>query len=315
MSESFNMFDEFRFTGYWRRPENPANRWAGTITYKPNANVELELAAVGGGLFIEPDPKLFPLRTNRILGELPVFPYKITLIDNLRTGDSSSTYTRLSKYRYWAEYLLMGHWFPTNEDVLFNSILVRYSSLRGWMWLESPFWGERDGNKTTLTFGGEGLLHRFRICSIDSTIGLHQHIGSTTDEISHRLEADNYFRIVSDSPTSLTCFRKRIDNIRDLLTFLTGFPVETKGITGNLSGADQFSEKAGVFHGVRYPEADKTYFSEIMFPLRLLKNVCHEVFNAWFERSEELQIPYTRCLDVIRSDRQHALFDFLLPRT
>jgi len=43
MTETPTMFEEFSFTGHWWLPGDEENRRAGTLTFKPEAGVELEL--------------------------------------------------------------------------------------------------------------------------------------------------------------------------------------------------------------------------------------------------------------------------------
>ena len=236
------MYEETTLSGYWGLPGHE-KKWAGTVTYKPNSGIELELITNKGE---------FGYRNFQVVevlhGETPEFPHRITLFGRFLLGgrfSASSLPSTTINYRLRADYLLLGKWYDSPAQAVFNSVWVTYTSLRGWMWTRSPFMGEPKDDKIVVEFSGIDNLFEFPICSIESKVSFHESIGMR--ESGHRLERHNSIRITPESPQCLKCIVRHIDSIRDLLSFLTGFPVETKVISAEIDGENGKATRVGSF--------------------------------------------------------------------
>ena len=304
MAIGSNLYEKTTISGYWGLPGQP-KEWAGTVTYTPDSGIELELITKKG-VFGFSSPQIVGV----LHGETPEHPYRITLFGRMLLGNRLVfSASELINYSISPEYMLLGEWYNSPSEAVFNSVRVTFSSLRGWMWTQSPFLGERKDNKLVVEFGGGDNLYEFPVCSIESNISFHEPIGLGNS--GHRLERDNSIHITPETPQCLKCFRSHIDSIRDLLCFLTGFPVETKTTIAKVKGENEKESEVYLFHRIQEPTLKEDYFAKMTFPLRLLGDQTKNVFRAWFRRDKDQQVPFNLCLDVINSGGEYPKYDFL----
>ncbi len=69
--------------------------------------------------------------------------------------------------------MLIGSWYLSPHEALFDSVTVAYSSLRGWMWKQTPFLGEQKDEKIIVEYAKDDELYEFPVCSIESKISFH----------------------------------------------------------------------------------------------------------------------------------------------
>lgn len=309
MTKAPTMFEEFSFSGYWWLPGDEENRCAGTATFSPETGIELELLDA-------PDA---PSGAYVFMGEVKEEPYLVMSVNNQLTGEQGTT-TRQSQSehkRYRAEYLLAKRWYHPDKTtpISLKSASATFSSLLGWVWPESPFskdFGSPEDKKITITYDLDRPLQEFHVTNIESEISVYVRAGQNPGPLSEiKLETYEGISIKPKTPQSLVWFRDQIDSIRDLLTFLSGMPMENKFISGVLNEDEDLPESIRIYHFVRPPRIDTYYNSRMAFPLQRLSSQVQNVFQAWFNRNENARVPYNHCLDVIRNVHWSLKDEFL----
>jgi len=124
-----------------------------------------------------------------------------------------------------------------------------------------------------------------------------------------------FIRIVPATNHSLDWFMDQISRVRDLLTLLSGLPVETKAFEAIVSAKDidNFNSDLtlDIHHLAQPPKVEDDTGLLMPFPLNRLENSVQQVFHSWFDINEEEKIPFMLCLDVIRNAHQFWQFEFL----
>ncbi len=310
-AKTHNLYEEFSYMGYWRRPEDRKKKWAGRVSYDPESGIELELIAEEGEFASLLDP---PEHEEVLLGTLPDSPYWITVLGAWRS-ETDVKYpeapTEMVRYKFRAQYLLVGHWFRSPRTVLLNSVELTFSSLRGWMWTQPPFLRER--NLYDDTTNGRYILSRkeFFVPSIESKIVLRDVVEEKSDHSERHQERECFIRIESETPKSLECFVKLIGKTRQLLAFLTGMPIQRKSIVVPPGEVDSLLGRVDIYFFVNPPKEDATDNYGMPFQYSMLGNLTPSVFQAWFQRDEESTVPFDLCLDVIYNEQKYSRFEFL----
>ena len=241
--------EKFSYTGYWWLPNNRNKSWIGTVSFSPDEGINLELMSDPSQNYKLPS---FAIRPQTIHGLVNDDPCKVTLQGCYSSGRWSHSfnddvYTR----NYRANLLLKGVWRSPTKEISYRSVAVVFSSLDGWMQTSDP-------QKSTVPFKVEADPDQHkaiyqRRAPVDLSIpdlgmslsfyaGLSEHIGT------HLLEwrQSSSMSIMPDSPKSLDWILSQVADIRNLLAFLTGLPVETKRIvasietTETVNGTDEF---------------------------------------------------------------------------
>ena len=314
MAIKHTMFEEFSYLGHWWVPGED-KKFCGRVTFKPEAGIELELLADMGDF----GPKPYSSISVELLqGEVPEHPHRITLLGEMRLGGTfamSNVPTKMIRYCPQIDCLLVGQRYNSEEDITFKSVLVTYTSLRGWIWSKPAYTLEGDlDSELILTYKELVTSREISVPSIASKIVLLEGNSSSMDASTHRLEREGFIRIEPESPgspKSLKWFRNQIDSIRKLLAFLAWVPVETKSIRGTQANPDTKHESVDIFHRVRPPKEDAVYGFKMLFPLARLDDRVPDVFNAWFGLSEDDRVPFILCLNVINSEGNYPILDFL----
>ena len=306
------MLDEFSFIGYWWLPEDSETRWAGQVTYKPESNIELIIMDEQKDLITWP---YFPEKFDVLHGKSPQFPRDMTLLRSQWLEEpagflDSNNMTRMASARFRSEYLIAGHLFGSPENVVFESVNVSFSNLRGWMWSESPFSFKEEEDKFTLTLNPCPYQLEIDVPAICANLILcevirEQNGSSELSPSECRYERDCFVTIKPYEPQSLNWYREQIDGLRDLFAFLIGRTVETKYITANCIETGSSNSEVEIFHFVRPSSTDIEHIGNMCFSRAHLGEArTQSVFQTWFDRKDNLWLPVSMCLDVNYNPRQ-----------
>ena len=305
------LFDEFSYIGYWWRPGED-EKISGRVSYSPSTGIKLELAvsSIDDNYDENNIPKQFeiPFKVEIFHGIVSGYPYRITLLQNRATRIGARESTGLVPYFFRSKILLAGQHSSSATEINLDCLEVTFSNLQDWM--EIDFVQLKFLKRDYKLFDE---IRRFDIPSINSTISLHEWITGPVDSYEHRIRRVNFIRIEPKSPRSLTWFCELISKIRDLISFLSGIPVETKSISKRLAltTRDWSKQLLDVYFQVRPPKVRKLSSQKIPFSLKILDGKDSEVFCSWFDLDEQLLISFNLCLDVINSNGAFPKFDFL----
>ena len=155
-------------------------------------------------------------------------------------------------------------------------------------------------------------MQEFQIPIIDSIVSLGARFDfETTDSIDLYRTCEGFIGIAPYSPRSLDWYHEKLDSIRNLLSFLTGLPSESKRVIGVLNEVGDSSNHVHIYHAVQPPRSDKTHPGKLAFPLEYLGDSISDVFETWFKLGENEKIPFELCLNVINSEGRYPILDFL----
>lgn len=313
MVETPTMFEEFDYMGYWWVSGDKENKRAGAMTYKPGAGVKLDL--LDEYKFVEGQASASssapPENVDVFLGSVMENAHWITLLDNRRVDVRPGQ--NLVQSIYWPKYLLLGNWTFSPKDITlestFKSAEVILSSLRGWMKSQPPSSeSPEQGRHDLLKFAVHAVSSN---ATVETTISLQVAIESAASSVEKRQERKNIIRIKPRRPQTLEWFRNQIDSIRFLVTFLSGTPIECKRFRALPAKDNPDSFWVDVFHHIRPPEEDEDENFYMPFSYHLLEERAEDVFRSWFERDENMRVPFNICMGIIYGERRDLRIEFL----
>ena len=126
----------------------------------------------------------------------------------------------------------------------------------------------------------------------------------------HRIR-DGLIAIGPRSPQSPDWYKRKFNRVRQLLSFLTGLPIESKSIVGVLNEADGPPDHVYIYHQVQPPKLDETNHHKMAFSLECLGDRLPAMFKSWFNLDEDEQVPFSLCQNVINSEGNYPILDFL----
>ena len=351
------MFEDFSYTGQWWVPEKPETKIAGKLSYVSGAGIVLvllgnipHLPASLEQLRKEIDQnklRLLPDRNRMIYGDVLEHPSRVVLL-NIELTDLTTHFDErkleMSEFRqhFRAAYLFSGHWFPISIDnsVLLTEAHTAFSSMRGWMRSEFPdslgvvidrikTADEQWTSSSTYMTDAYHQLKRFRISKMTAELALLAGFYfASPDGIDLYRKREGVVAIHPDQPRTLEWFIRQNNRIRDLLSFLTGLPVEKKSVLadvlqtyppskpsndghGNSEDTAPSADTVHIHHFIQPPQLDEIHADKIAFSLSHLGEVIPAVFEAWFNLTTDEWVPFALCLNVIKSEGNYPILDFL----
>ena len=320
MAETPTMFDEFSYTGYWWLPENSGKRWSGTVFFRPEEGIFLELIRDPNQ-----DHKLPSLENNEqtIHGLIIDNPCEVTL----QGCQSSGSHVQfiddgVEKRDYRAKLFLKGVWLSPSEDITYRSAGVAFSSLDGWMQTSDPeksavpFTVEADESHLKATYQRKPPVE---IHIPDEGMKLVCDTGISESWGTHHLRwlQSSYITIVPDAPMSQDWILKKLFSTRDLLALLTGLPVELNTINASLGTSETYCDvgelppRVTMYFPSKTPVIDTDSEITMPFPLDALGDSAEEVFNQWFKKQSQYRTVIELCLTIIYSRIRLNRFEFL----
>ena len=314
------LHDAFSYTGLWWLPDQEEGKWPGTLSFKPEEGARLEL-------FFDQDKKLPNLygKLPRLLGILKVeieevYPRNIVTLLDCEVFSSKSI-SGMPVYVIHVGYILRGLYYSQEEDIVFKSVSIEYTSLTGWMPPVASISSDmqRDDDDQSLIQIDAKYQKippvEIRVSTIDSKLCFSTWLQSLTSSREIHWRQSYSTKIVPDTSQSLGWYVDEIFRVRDLLSFLTGLPVEPKSIVADVSAQNITNSNSDqtiyVYHSVRLPKQDEEFDFKMPFPLQRLGDQSQDVFETWFNLCEAQLVPYVLCLDVINNAHRFWQFEFL----
>ena len=264
-----------------------------------------------------------PSHVDRILGET-VDRKDITLHDCTLAGSGThgkrgggTTYSE----SYWPDVVLLGGWFWADEDVAFDKIFVRLTSLHPWT-EESGFGRElmmpvTDGETATQTFTApkdrSATLSDGTVIKL--TFPLDQKTEGSLFASSVTLTQATRFEFDFPEPVPVKDVQRHVYSLRNLLTLAVGEAVKVTELFGYRVPATGEVPPIGgsveiLYRHVENPRArEVSNQRDMLFVLRDMDERFEEHIVRWFERMPELG----RVLDLYFST-QHVEFMYLETR-
>ena len=202
---------------------------------------------------------------------------------------------------FQADYLVLSSQAHSQKETKFESIDVTYSSLNGWLWTLSPPSTE------------PCLLLEIKLPTIKAKLSLYKLDEQYATDALRKFNSVNFIRITPNSPQDICWFREQIDRIRDLLSFFSGLPMETKSVKCKPTEQSLRLEDFHVYYNVRQQDMDQDTNAKMAFAFEILgADLTISVFQAWFEKRMFEWAAFNLCLGVIFNEHRHREFEFLV---
>ena len=307
--------DKFSYVGYWYLPTKCDQKWAGKVSYSPDSGIELEIIVKEEGVDAS-EFTVVPRHAEVFYGELADYPGRISLLENRWSYFDPQKRTGLAKYCYRSEYLLGGVFLQSLEDALLSALDVNYSYLREWMDSAGfPFERKSVEGRSAVLYDVYNEIQVFYLPTISAEVSLIEMQRGPSNIYEARLERDNYFHIKPDAERDLSWYLSTLKSLRNLLSFLSGIPMEYKAVSRNLAGGAEFNPmydpELDVYFPIQNLDVKEMSSAELLFSHKNLWNSTKDVFEAWFGLSEDMRVPFNLCLNVINSQGKYPILDFL----
>lgn len=122
------MTDRIESKGYWFLPDKPDDKVAGVLTYIPKESIVLELI---GGFSNSVDEIISDTKETRIIHGLTSDAKKITLV-NCFPSSSINFSSSFPITKYNCQYLIIGKYMDSLNDLSFNKASVLFPQLTYW---------------------------------------------------------------------------------------------------------------------------------------------------------------------------------------
>ncbi len=134
--ERLTLFDEFELKGYWWLPTEPNNQLFGSVSFRPESGISLELLGLFGG--VARMAALATTMNESIVQGFSANGKNMTLLDS-HTTSMQAHMPGIPSHTLSANYLFLGDTeFRTRQDIRFNSMMVSLTHFEHWLGI-NPF--------------------------------------------------------------------------------------------------------------------------------------------------------------------------------
>jgi len=299
--EHFDLFTDFEYKGTWWIPENAENKLYGSLKFKHNNYILLEL----NGLFEK--KSTFQLLEPEIILGTTNDGEKVTIFQSYESDFSgpaidfeSGSEERIGRQSFICKYIFVGEThFNRSEDMVFNYLVTNFTYLD--QWLNNYLKVEKNENEYVIKVNP--IVSKLKIDSMKTTLTVSSYpflsgkfsstMGGGTDQVN--IKYNSGLVIAPDGPKNLKWFEDFITNLGNLLTLFIGFPVYPIRLYGEVAGTHDYNitniyriiENPQYVECVEFLEMDNRYPELIKYSPKY-KNPLADVINTWFEKSELL---------------------------
>lgn len=293
-----NLFMDFESKGTWWIPEKPDDKLGGSLKFKHNNCILLEL----NGLFKK--KSTFPLLKPELILGVTSEGKEVTLFQSYESDFSepvicvkSSSSERIGRQSFICKYMFVGKHFNRPEDMIFKGLGTNFTYLD--QWLNNTFkFDKMSENEYRIEVNS--IKSELKIDSMSTTLTIWSWpdytgsfpSGSTTGPIG--IKYNSGITIKPDEPMNLKWFESFIYNLGNLLTLLIGCPVYPTNLYGEGVGADHdyidiyyIIENPRYMKDFRFLEMDNRYPELIKYSNRSEQRIA-DVINNWFKKLELL---------------------------
>ena len=286
------LFDDFELSGNWYLPSNPQDKVGGILSFKNGNAITLDLFKDFSGKQSGVFPKV-------ILG-IAFDGTKCTLVNCYRLGPVIQALPYGTRSIYGADLLFVGHLFESEEEILFPSIAINFSSLEEWTQLK-PFregYSYQDGkiDSVELTYQVP-VGFDVQVPTIDSYVSLK--LGFVTRSNQYKAakwEIDSYLKIVPTESRSYSWFSTITASLGNLLSLLMGNPVyprRIRSVTSDVEIDDRYHQTLSTevfFTQPRRLTSETIHPDRMLVTLPSIENNFGRVVDLWFKNRDRLAV-------------------------
>jgi len=290
------LFEDFEYKGSWWLPENPDYVLHGTLKFKHNNEIILELE----GLFDYGPNYSFP-RPEIILGtsnngeSITLFKtYEIHWSGFRPSAPEKNDFPGYSCFK--CIYMLVNTHFNKPDDIKFLSLHSNFTYLDKWLYPKKLFKHKINTNKNTVEFSYPEK-YEIKLNALNSTLSIVSKLSYGGDwHTNVQLCYKSFFKINPQEPKDLNWFEKFISDFANYLTLIIGYPIYPTILLAEGMNAQEHSELIKLYYIIPYPlvlsdissrEFEIT-FSELI-DRRYTNDRFYESINEWFNQLRDLK--------------------------
>lgn len=309
---TFNLLTDFEVNGIWWLPSQPDKRFSGTLFYKHEDEMTLEIQ--GSFRDIRAFGRVEASEQEIILG-LTDDGKQCTLYNNFETR-SQLNLPGITKTVFLSQYLFVGKHFNSVDDLSFTSMMARFTNLESWL-AQNPFktdfkFEEREWT-VSYTFPDK-IEVDIADAKIRTTYGYN-----TNDNLFTSIERHHtaYFEIAPKDAQGLNYYWAKIFDLNNLLTLLIGQTTYTKKITAmgdeiTIAPGKKTRETIDILYTQRKPTLKENIHPfEMIAPLPRISNKVSTVISLWFSNADKLRSVYDLFFGTFFNPGMYLQFHFL----
>lgn len=300
------MISEFKHRGIWWLPDNEDVKIDGTLHFNPKEDPRLELT----GSFTDVKDIMKISRWEIVLG-FTVTGKKVTLLNCISTGTHLHM-PGIPTSEIIPMVIFLGSHFPSIDQILFDSILVKYSLMDEWLGVSGFQITHSQGEiKTTITYQLpkpiESVINDN--LSISIFFNVTSPLGATTEA---KISQISEFQIKPSEPQNFDYYQNLNQSLHNLLTLATLKRVHPVFIKGTLAG-EKIDKIDVVYKNIFYYPDDSKLRSpfDLLFSYAHVKDRFDDFLRRWFETSELFKPVHNLYFGTIHSPKMYMEHKFL----
>lgn len=276
----------------WWLPNNPTEKIYGTLEFKHDY-IELKIS----GVFSKKIS--FQSLTSEILHGLTNENKKITLynVSELYYEGpyilESGLKNNFGESIFSCEYVFVGRHFDHAEDILFNFLYINYTYLNEW--INNKLEYKRDGGDYNIKT--KSFTYNLNLESISSSLQISsdaRDFGNKKTDIIIRYVS--HMLITPSEAKNWKWFKEFIDNLKNLLTLLIGFPVYPVYLLAHPINGNEFEAVDIYYHIPKpmiiediHPRAINIPFCDIIKYANRNNQTVTDIVNNWFKEAKIIE--------------------------
>ena len=253
------MFEDFEYKGSWWLPENPDYILHGTLKFKHNDDIILELE----GLFDYEPNYNFP-RPEIILGTsnngVCITLFKTVEIEWSGFRPSAPEQNDVLGYScFRCVYVFVNKHFNKPEDIMFLSLLSDFTYLEKWLYPKKVFEHKISKNDNTVGFKysiefKDPANYEIKLNALNSTLSIVSNLKYVGDmQTNVQLIYKSYFKITPSEPKDLNWLEEFISNLSNYLTLISGYPIYPTTLLAECKDMPKYGRSIEIYYIIPNP--------------------------------------------------------------
>lgn len=323
MNKIKDLNESFECKGYWWLPCNPEKKIAGTLTYKPNEKINLEIIGTfySGNIDITLCDKI---TGESIIHGLTSDSQKITLI-NCHSYASLNLSCPFPIVNYKCQFIVVGKHLDSYDEECFHEACLTFPGLSNWC---PPCILERsisDNNNqglisVAISFNNQNILINSTNIDENTTLNIECDITYQDDNLSPQIEQFTYIKILKKHDSSIKDFLPQIHLYEQLLSLATlqtincsKIILHDKTLYQQYDNGKKFDNPIKLFYiqrNVNDIYTNKRY--DYLFDYNSISQQYSKIIYKWYNEKENIAPIKRHLIDSIKNKPVFTSIDFLI---
>ncbi len=310
------LLDDFQLNGIWWLPDNPDQRLSGTLFFKNEGEITLNLvdsfgdvdsrwASYGRGQGIRQEIILGITGTGK----------PCTLYDNFETKTVFSFPVVLAPSSFRSHYLFVGAHYKHPSEILFSSTLAGFTNLENWIG-RFPFRLQSGTDSYSCSYERPSEFKAI-LPERHTIIRLESGYSTSADCTQFMLRHTAFLEIAPENPQGLSWYWKVLYELCNLLTLLTGETIHVRQFRAfGLNMKENEDRRSDdiievYFTKKKHHARDNISTDEMTMPLPTILDKISAILEAWFSKAETLRSPCDLFFGTFYNPTMSREFQFL----